>query len=412
MASTKETILYITRDIERALGMAPNENYRIVSNRTGYGESIVKQYPDFVTLIDDEGDGSAGTGELMRSSETLELIARLSKTSGARPYILVFKNTARIEPLAREQSWTLVNPPAATSENIENKISQIAWLGDLGKYLPPHRIEFMKNVRWDGKPFILQWAHGHTGGGTVLVKSDAELTALKTRFPERRSRVSAYIDGPSFTVNVVVTPERIITGSPSYQITGLAPFTDSPFATIGNDWGLAAKILTQDDKNHIRTLADEIGVKMQKDYWRGLFGIDLLKEAGTGKFFLIEINARQPASTTFESNLQEMRRAEGALGLTTFEAHIAALMGKPVLKPLIEVTDGAQIIQRVTQNTKTVSDDVIGSIELDGFKTVPYENTTANTDLVRIQSKTSVMSGHNEFNDVGQKIILDLKTNI
>ena len=63
-------------------------------------------------------------------------------------------------------------------DRIENKITQISWLGELGsKYLPPHtRIEIMKNVRYDGKSFILQWGHGFTGSGTMLIKTEADVT--------------------------------------------------------------------------------------------------------------------------------------------------------------------------------------------------------------------------------------------
>jgi len=408
MLQPKETIIYITRDIERALGMTPCSNYIIVSNRSNYGKIVQKQFPDFVTLVDIEGDESAGTGDLMKSPETRQLVDKIAKSTGAKPYILVFKNTARIEPLSHERGWTIINPTAATSEKIENKISQITWLDELKSFLPKHKIEFTKNIHWGNKPFILQWAHGHTGTGTILIKSEEELVALKTKFPERRGRLSDYIDGPSFTVNVIVTPETVSAGTPSYQITGLPPFTDSQFTTIGNDWNLANKILSIEDKQWIQDLINLIGARMQKEYWRGLFGIDIIKDKHTGKWFLIEINARQPASTTFESQLQESRRQEGAMGLTTFESHVLALMGKPLTKPLIEIIDGAQIIQRVTNNIKTVTNNKIELLGHGGFKTIPYENTALNTDLLRIQSDKGVMSDHNEFNDTGRDIIRKL----
>ncbi len=409
MASLKETVIYVTRDIERAAGMVPSEHYLIVSNLTSYGEKLQKQHPDFITLIDDGQDESAGTGDLMKRPETQEAFQRSFKRTGSQPYMLVFKNTARIEPIAKEQGWNIINPSAAASEKVENKISQIAWLGDLEKHLPAHKIEFMKNVRWENKPFILQWAHGHTGGGTVLIDSAESLEALKAKFPERRCRITAFVPGPAFTLNAVVTPERIMPSSISYQITGRQPFTDSPFATVGNDWGYAAKALNHEDKQAIQNLAIEIGLKMQKEAWRGLFGVDVIKDASNGKIYLIEVNARQPASTTFESHLQELARANGAFGMTTFEAHLSALLGHPITKPLIEVRDGAQIIQRIAKDVRSVSPDIIGALELDGFKTVLYNNTHDNSDLLRIQSTSSIMKGHNEFNDVGEKILLSLK---
>ena len=59
MSGRKPTIIYVTREIERALGMAPHENYRIVTNHTSYGEDIARQYPKFVTLLG-ASSGAAG----------------------------------------------------------------------------------------------------------------------------------------------------------------------------------------------------------------------------------------------------------------------------------------------------------------------------------------------------------------
>lgn len=408
MSAQKPTIIYVTREIERALGAPPSERYHIISNRTSYGEAVERMYPRCVTLVDAGEKDTAGTGDLLDSPATSEAIGRIAESTGARPYIMIFKNTARIEPIVRAHGWTLMNPPAAASEKVENKISQVMWLGSLERFLPPHRIEFMKNVAWNGAPFVLQWAHGHTGGGTMLVTSKEMLDSLKQRFPERRCRLSEYVDGPSFTMNVVVTPDRVIPSSISYQITGLRPFTESPFATVGNDWGFAAKALTPADKEAIGNLAKELGAKMQHEYWRGLFGIDVIKDASTGKIYLIELNARQPASTTFESQLQLALREAGAPGtegaLTTFEAHLLALSGEPVTKPLIPVTDGAQIVQRVTENRKSLPFEIEGTLELGGFKAIPYDNTELNADLVRIQSRTSIMAAHNKLNDTGMDI--------
>jgi hypothetical protein len=214
-------------------------------------------------------------------------------------------------------------------------------------------------------------------------------------------------------VNAVVTPDGVYAASPSYQITGLPPFTDGPFATVGNDWALAKAILSAEDMQLIKDLVRDLGAKMQKEYWRGLFGIDLIKDAASGKLFLVEVNARQPASVTFESALQEeARRTKSAEGLTTFEAHIAALLGQPLTKPIIEVTDGAQIVQRVTKTVKSVPEDAAGSLELAGYNVVTYPNTEENADLIRIQSTEGIMEKHGEFNGSGKEIMDALKQDV
>lgn len=409
MNLSKTTVIYITREIERALGTAPNANYQIVTNRNPYSESVQKQFPEWVTLIDGE---ILGTGDLMKHPATEKLVAKITEATGVAPFILVFKNTARIEPLAKERGWQLLNPSEAISEKIENKVSQIAWLGDLAKFLPTFRIEYTKNLTWGGKPYIVQWAHGHTGGGTILIQSDADLATLKGKFPERRCRVTEYVEGPSFTVNVVVDKKKVQAGAVSYQITGMKPFTDMKFATIGNDWRLPQTLLSDTDKAWVKSLIEVVGEKMRKESWRGLFGIDMIKDAASGKMYFIEVNARQPASTTFESALQESLRTTNensanktvAIGATTFEAHLLALLGEVIPVPVIQLTDGAQIVQRVTKDFRSVNEDVVGSLELAGYNVVSYPNNEENADLIRIQSKSGIISEHNILGDKGEEI--------
>ena len=81
-----------------------------------------------------------------------------------------------------------------------------------------------------------------------------------------------------------------------------------------------------------------------------MFGVDIIAEEKTGRLFLQEINARQPASTTFESQLQQKSEVRNQKSeITTFEAHLASLLNLPNDNyTLISIHDGAQIIQRVT----------------------------------------------------------------
>ena len=413
--NTNTTIIYITREIERALGTKPNEHYIIVSNKTRYGESVKQQYPDSVILIDGGEKGLLGTTDLLGHETTKSLISDIksrSKDSSIAPSIVVFKNTTRVETSAKLLNCNLLNPGAMLSERVENKITQLRWLGSLGtKYLPPHAAKITKMITWKGEnPFIIQWNHGHTGDGTMLIKTSDDLRAVQEKFPERIARISAFVTGPSFTVNVVVTPTRILLGNLSYQITGIPPFTDGIFSTVGNDWSLAKKLLSSDDVKNIETMTNEIGMKLQADGWRGLFGIDLIRHEKSGRIFLIEINARQPASTTFESSLQEKAREGGARGLTTFEAHIRALSGLPIDQDIIKIDSGAQVVQRVTKNVQAIFDDVSSSLQKIGYNVVAYQNTGYNADLLRVQSDQGIMESHGSLNNKGHEIAEAIKS--
>ena len=415
-AKSPRTIVYVTRDIERALGMMPNKYYRIITNRTPDSESVKEQFSEFITLIDPQNDPRTVATESLKIQDLLDTnqlletstMSKLMAEIGTDAAILVFKNTTLIESICKKNGWPLLNPSANLAEKIENKITQIEWLDELGKkYLPSHIVAPTKDLIWKKEPLIIQWAHGHTGDGTILVNSGEELAALQAKFPERPSRATSFVVGPSFTLNIVTTPNGVYTGNISYQITGLPPFTDNPFSTIGNDWSLPHTLLSENEILSIEDMAREIGTKMSQEGWCGMCGIDIIRDQERGQIFLIEINARQPASTTFESFLQQENRRNGVVGVTIFEAYITALLGDKIESPIVIINDGAQIIKRVTKDSKTLSTDeeVVGSLELAGYRTIQYSNTEYNSDQLRIQSMKGVMEAHGKFNARGKEII-------
>ncbi|MFA7315172.1 MAG: hypothetical protein WC025_04610, partial [Candidatus Magasanikbacteria bacterium] len=229
------------------------------------------------------------------------------------------------------------------------------------------------------------------------------------KFPKREVKITKFVDGLLLTNNNIITDKEIILGNISYQITGLKPFTNNKFSTIGNDWGLAHSILNEKQLDKYREIVKTVGQKMQAENWRGLFGVDIILEKNSDNLYLIEINARQPASTTFESQLQ-MKNKKNENEITTFEAHLLALLNKNFSdKKLIEITDGAQIILRNDESTKKQNiDEIKNNLEKTNFTVIKYDNEKENSDLLRIQSNSSFMQKHNEFNDAGKKIVESL----
>ncbi|MEK7213633.1 MAG: ATP-grasp domain-containing protein [Patescibacteria group bacterium] len=387
-------IVYIARDIERALGKEPIGDYFIITNESPYSLEMKKKYTENIYLI--KKDEILDTYEILILPEVEEIINKL------KAEIIVFKNTIHIEKFCKEKEWILLNPSAELGEKIENKISQISWLDELASLLPPHSISIIKNVKWENKPFILQWSHGHTGEGTILIKNENELKVFQEKFPHREARITDFIKGPMFTINIVVTKDSILLGNISYQITGILPFTENPFSTIGNDWSLPHTILSEKQIEQFRNIAETIAKKMREDGWIGLFGIDIVYDEKRDMLYLIEINARQPASTTYESELQNIIRKNDVRGINIFEAHISSLLNLPIKESIIPINDGAQILQRVTKKIMNID---IQEIINARFKVIKYSNTKPNADLFRIQSERGIMETHNKFNKEGKKIL-------
>jgi predicted ATP-grasp superfamily ATP-dependent carboligase len=440
-------LVYITRDIERALGLPlDTPDYFIISNATHFAKQVAAGHKN-VLLIEEER--LLDTRELLEHAQTVNFInnchleplgytrdklreaqsrdpfpfalahsGRNDRTEHKNiPQILVFKNTPQIETICKKNNWRLLNPPSALANKVEEKISQVEWLGELAKYLPPHQIIVCKDIKWSNTPFILQFNRAHTGQGTFFIQNETELKLLKEKFPDRPVRVTDYIKGPMFTNNNVVTKEKILIGNINYQITGLAPFTDQPFSTIGNDWSLPNKLLSDEQKRQYHEIATAVGLRLSACGWKGLFGIDVVLDESTGKLYLIEINARQPASTTYESMLQGAKNKEqwnnGTMEtLTTFEAHLASLLNLDLKFEITKIQDGAQIILRVQNHVQSlelnVQRDVIERLQSLDFNIIEYPNTTLGSDLLRIQSKNGIMEEHNKFNKIGKKIIESL----
>lgn len=389
-------IFYVCRDLERATAGLNSlvSNYHIITNNSPLAKDLEKIYPQ-IDVIDEKVQ--LDTRELLDYPLTKKLITK-------KDFVVVFKNTPQIENLCKARGWKLINPSATLAAEVEEKISQLKFLGNLKKYLPNTKIVLGKDLKWEGKKFILQYNRAHTGTGTFLIKSKKQLEEIKTRFPNREIRISDYIEGPFFTNNNCVWGKKTIIGNINFQITGLSPFTDNPFATVGNDWAIPNKLLTKKYLTQYKTIAKNIGKKLAAAGWKGLFGIDAVLDLKKGKIYLIEINARQPASTTFESQLQQMLGQNE--GINIFEAHLGALLKlKDKGYPLIKINSGAQIVQRVTDKIAKVK--IINKDRM--FNFIKYANNKLGSDLLRIQSLQGIMKNENQLNNFGKKIFDHIK---
>lgn len=395
------TIIYITRDLERALGPQTGAALLIIANSTPFAKQIAATRPGILLI---EAPELLDTPELLNHPQAKDFI-----NAQSQPQLVVFKNLPVIEKICADNGWPLLNPNAALANQVEEKISQVEWLGDLAKYLPPHKIAVLKTVEFTGTPFIVQFNRAHTGNGTLLITTATQLQELQAKFPDRPVRVTDFVDGHMFTSNNIVCENTIITGNISYQITGLAPFTDSSFSTIGNDWALGAQLITGELYIQYDRMVAEVGTKLSQAGWRGLFGVDIMFDLKKEKLYLIEINARQPASTTYESQLQAMTDFYSDSFYTVFTGHLRALLGYGLDQiELVEINNGAQIILRNQAGLELADakiQTIVNKLTALNFTCIAYPNTEPGSDRLRIQSPDGMFRAPGKFNEVGQAIV-------
>lgn len=348
-ALQKNPVVYITRDLERALGLdLATSGYYIISNSTPFAKKAAGNRTN-ILLID--AGRILDTWELLEHPKAIRFINEGQRAKG-ECQILVFKNSKKIESICHKNNWPLLNPAADLASQIESKITQLNFLSDLKDIFPPYQVITCQDTRQLNQTMVAQFNHSHTGTGTFLIAAETQLNELKQKFPQREVRVTRYLQGPVFTNNNVAHKDGVLIGNISYQITGLKPFTNNPFATVGNDWGVINKLLAEKQSVEYKALAASVGAALQAKGWKGLFGIDVILEQATGKLYLIEINARQPQSATFESDLQQKIPSTGygsGITTTTCAAHLAALLNLALKEAqLTPIKNGAQLIDRAT----------------------------------------------------------------
>jgi hypothetical protein len=342
------SIFYVTKDIERATGI-DLERYPevyILANKSPLADLMHQKFPDRVLL---------NTEKNFNTQDLLKHYAVYIEKIDPQPKILVFKNSRQIERFCSERNWQLLNPAAELSEKFERKISQHEWFKtfDSDIEIPDTVIDKLEKLKYQGlverfgQPFILQYNIGHTGESTKHITSPYDLEQEIQKTPKRLVKVVKHLKGEIYTINACVGPNNIYLGQISLQLTGLPDLTDNTFATVGNDWAKARKIYNLKNidnsladneyiinKNsfrdeyipaaqeaikpkslaeQIKNLTRKIAQRMRDERWLGLFGVDVLVQEQTHKHFLIEINARQPASSTFETQLTHLQNAAGPL---------------------------------------------------------------------------------------------------
>jgi len=159
-------LFYVTRDIERAIGLDLNTSgYFIISNNSPFSKSLAKKNKN-IFLVDE--NKLLDTWELLKNEGVIKYINK----NATKPNIIVFKNTNKIEEICNENNWRLLNTPANLADKIEQKISQVKWAGKLKKYFPNYQIVKCRDIKWQNKPIIIQFNYSHTGSGTILIEKE------------------------------------------------------------------------------------------------------------------------------------------------------------------------------------------------------------------------------------------------
>jgi glutathione synthase/RimK-type ligase-like ATP-grasp enzyme len=190
----------------------------------------------------------------------------------------------------------------------EDKILQYQNLSPAGVRFPQTVISRFGDLKFSdisstlGLPFVVQFARGHTGSGTHIINDEGQFNSLQQEFVQRTVRIGKYIKGIPYTVNACITKKGMVAAGLCYQITGVTQLTPLSGGTVGNDWNYR-KGFTEDLLKDLIDQLNKISNKMREAGFLGMFGIDLIIGEDSS-LYIIEVNARQPASIPMLTKMQ------------------------------------------------------------------------------------------------------------
>lgn len=424
-------IFYITADYERGLGLENLlENYHIV---TLDNTNLRLLIDNNIKVFGIERENIKAT-EIIRDEHVLDYIYENSKGNF---FVQTFKNSERFEARVNKINGFLLNDSYNNNVKFERKIDQYNQMNRYKINFPETEIIILGEKNYNeiahklGRSFVLQFNIGHTGSGTHFINTKEEYSLLQNSFPNREARVSKLVLGNTYTVNGCIYNYKAYFAGLSLQITGITPYANTKSATIGNDWVYAYKNLNN-QKNSILSELNKVGNALANENYRGLFGIDFIIDE-SGKAYIIEINARQPASIPMNTKLQLL---ENQIPLSLL--HIAEFLNireeidnNIYNEECLFISKGSQLFIRYGLVTKLISNDIsTGIYTLDSNKKLQKVKNSYDIEILvnnqfillnknknkpevgdeiaRIQQLKSVMENHNKINNNTTNIIENL----
>ncbi len=305
-------IFFVTNDPERGLGLEKLlENYHILCiDDNGIVDYLIKENVKVFSLEKEMQKTNPifrNSNRLLNHNLTQKYIKENTKLKNG--YLMFFKIAPNLATSARKLGFDILNTSSKLNHKFELKLSQYESIKYLDIKIPKTVITILRDADYKdltkklGKNFIIQFNRGHTGTGTIKVNSNIVLDEIKNKFPKRKVKITKHIYGPAYTLNACITKHGVCWGGLSYQITGIEECTSYKAGTVGNDW-YYPKDLKKDTIDKIDKYVKIIGNEMARYNFKGMFGLDIVIDKNTNEPYIIEINARQPASIPMFNKLQ------------------------------------------------------------------------------------------------------------
>ncbi|MFC1721799.1 hypothetical protein ACFL0Z_02720 [Patescibacteria group bacterium] len=327
------------------------------------------------------------TAKLLAQEEVISFL----KSRSDHPQLYISKPIKRLEIMAGKFGWELLGASSKLNKLFEDKVSFVKIMSAVGGDEIPREVCLIRKSRLEslgkkyGWPLAVQFSHGLAGAGTFFVEPDT-LAEFVSQHEGKEGVVAPKLAGrgKTITLNACVLPQGVILGAPFLQISGVSYLNKNEGGTCGNDYGVNLEI-DQQQRRQVFEETMRIGELMRKQGYRGLFGIDYVVG---DKVWLIEVNARPPASVPTYTQGEHDRNEVSLLGL-----HLLDSLGIPFDIDIDKLNDqkfhallkGSKLIFRnLTSEAVTFSQDFsAGVYEIGGQE--EFEFNRPATSLTALQ---------------------------
>lgn len=375
-------LIYVSVEVERALGLETLlSNYHIICfEDSPIIDQLAAQGVHVFSAARQGLNIRKTTAALLKAPEVRAFIHNL--VGSDQFYLQTFHPTSMFAYQAKSYNCILLNNDVEITEDITDKLTLAQVMTAENIKIPKYHVCKLNSINWQescqelsSQKLVVQNSKSHTGEGTYILDSEADLLALKTQFGENEFKVSQYITGDSWTINGCIYRGTTLIGGLSYQITGIPELTSFPGSTVGNDW-CAANDLDNATSEKVRLMTKQVGEILIKRGYKGLFGIDVVVEQG--EVYLIEVNTRQTANIPMQSYLEQIT---GIDPLALF--HLYEFLDIDHAPYEFKILTGAQLFNRAKEDLRVNSAIKIGEYRL--------QSDNAARDLVAQESKAGVI---------------------
>ncbi|KKQ73596.1 MAG: ATP-grasp domain protein [Candidatus Woesebacteria bacterium GW2011_GWB1_38_5] len=322
----KEEVLKITKDLPPIIGIAPNAFSRIILadfcpeysivcfKYRGETDIIARDIEVFCVEKEDPGTSISkmNAQELLVHPKVQEYIK-----SKKDPHLLIYKPTKGVEAISYEMGWKVIGNSSSVKYKIENKYEfrQLlkkagieAITGETILYDDLDKNKYGEMVEKYGNKLVFQIAEMTSGGGTgtAFINSEEDFKNFKNKFDIKREKllsinkvnVTRFMEGTPTSISACATKFGVVTGYIQTQILDIPEvrlMSDGSGLFSGHDFsfGNYSGELNEQAKCMARSFGEYIYKNLS---YKGIFGLDLITDIGSGKVYPIECNPRFTAA--------------------------------------------------------------------------------------------------------------------